>query len=113
MMPKNFPGLTEFMAEADIPPGYAAHVQSLWFIGRVVDAASQIPTAPTPETAEAHFEQMDFAERALEAAAETVRHVRAWSRKNLEPEHEPKHKAEPEHEAKHKAEPEHHKAAKR
>jgi hypothetical protein len=110
MMPKNFPGLTEFIAPADIPAGFAAHVQGLWFLGRVVDAASQIPTAPTPETAEAHFEQMDFAERALEAAAETVRNVRAWSRKNLQPEHEPKHKAEPEH---HKAEPEHHKASKR
>jgi hypothetical protein len=85
-MPKNFPGIVEFIDPGDLPPGYFARIQSLWPIGRVIDAAGQIPHAPDAKTVATHFECFDMAEATLLAGVEAIRKVRAWSKSNLEPE---------------------------
>jgi hypothetical protein len=85
-MPKNFPGIVEFIDPGNLPPGFVARIHSLWPIGRVIDAAGQIPHAPDAKTIATHFECFDTAEATLLAAVDTIRKVRAWSMTNLHPE---------------------------
>ena len=85
-MPKNFPGIVEFIDPGDIPIGFATRIQSLWPVARVVDAAGQIPHAPDAKTVADHFAVFDVAEATLLAGVETIRKVREWSKQNLNPE---------------------------
>jgi hypothetical protein len=71
-----FPGITEFVPTEGVKPSFVTKVPGLFFVGRVVDALSQIPTAD-PRNRAAMFEVADEGIVALKAAVTTVEAARA------------------------------------
>jgi len=67
----NFPGITEFIAHEGIKPSFAVKIPGLFFVGRLVDALSQIPGA-APKDRTSMFAVADEAIVALKAAVVTA-----------------------------------------
>jgi hypothetical protein len=69
--PYRFTGISDFVAAEGIKPSFAAKIPSLFLVGRVADALSQIPTAKPEHRAEMYAGAREAIE-ALKASVATV-----------------------------------------
>lgn len=78
--PYRFSGISDFIAGDGVKPSFAVKIPGLFFVGRVSDALSQIPTTEAKNRADM-YAVADEAIAALKAAVVTVEaayaHVRA------------------------------------
>jgi hypothetical protein len=69
--PYRFNGMADFVVSEGLRPSHAAKIQSIWFVGRVSDALSQMGEAP-PEARPAMLVEALASRDAIAAALATV-----------------------------------------
>lgn len=92
-MPKPFPGYhgcptdgtPSFVCTDGLPTDWLHLITLSAPLGRAVQAATDLPNAPTDEVRAAHFQQLAYARQAALNVATTIERITEWSRANLEP----------------------------